>query len=285
MIILDNLTVITFSGEGAEELLQGQLTCDVLKVSEEQSSLGALCNVKGRVVSSFILTFENPNQFNLICLKETSSKTIGALEKYFPFYKVEVKQDNNYQLFALAKPEVKIQDLETSNEQNTFYYKGLKLIDYLEKEFFLVVSKKNDNSPLITSTPLSNDINKWNVDDIYADNIEITQELSGLYTPHELNYQKTQRVDFEKGCYTGQEIVARMHYRAKNLPKIRLGQITKGAVQENMTIQTNLRKKVGNILKVAKKEEGLICIASMKIQDKAEDLEIEELNIPFNIIR
>ena len=285
MIILDNLTVITFSGEGAEELLQGQLTCDVLKVSEEQSSLGALCNVKGRVVSSFILTFENPNQFNLICLKETSSKTIGALEKYFPFYKVEVKQDNNYQLFALAKSEVKIQDLETSNDQNTFYYKGLKLIDYLEKEFFLVVSKKNDNSPLITSTPLSNDINKWNVDDIYADNIEITQELSELYTPHELNYQKTQRVDFEKGCYTGQEIVARMHYRAKNLPKIRLGQITKGAVQENMTIQTKLRKKVGNILKVAKKEEGLICIASMKIQDKAEDLEIEELNIPFNIIR
>ena len=285
MIILDNLTVITFSGEGAEELLQGQLTCDVLKVSEEQSSLGALCNVKGRVVSSFILTFENPNQFNLICLKETSSKTIGALEKYFPFYKVEVKQDNNYQLFALAKSEVKIQDLETSNEQNTFSYKGIKLIDYLEKEFFLVVSKKNDNSPLITSTPLSNDINKWNVDDIYADNIEITQELSELYTPHELNYQKTQRVDFEKGCYTGQEIVARMHYRAKNLPKIRLGQITKGAVQENMTIQTKLRKKVGNILKVAKKEEGLICIASMKIQDKAEDLEIEELNIPFNIIR
>ena len=285
MIILDNLTVITFSGEGAEELLQGQLTCDVLKVSEEQSSLGALCNVKGRVVSSFILTFENPNQFNLICLKETSSKTIGALEKYFPFYKVEVKQDNNYQLFALAKSEVKIQDLETSNEQNSFCYKGLKLIDYLEKEFFLVVSKKNDNSPLITSTPLSNDINKWNVDDIYADNIEITQELSGLYTPHELNYQKTQRVDFEKGCYTGQEIVARMHYRAKNLPKIRLGQITKGVVQENMTIQTKLRKKVGNILKVAKKEEGLICIASMKIQDKAEDLEIEELNIPFNIIR
>ena len=284
MIILDNLTVITFSGEGAEELLQGQLTCDVLKVSEEQSSLGALCNVKGRVVSSFILTFENPNQFNLICLKETSSKTIGALEKYFPFYKVEVKQDNNYQLFALAKSEVKIQDLETSNEQNTFSYKGLKLIDYLEKEFFLVVSKKNDNSPLITSTPLSNDINKWNVDDIYADNIEITQELSELYTPHELNYQKTQRVDFEKGCYTGQEIVARMHYRAKNLPKIRLGQITKGAVQENMTIQTKLRKKVGNILKVAKKEEGLICIASMKIQDKAEDLELEELNIPFNII-
>ena len=42
MIILDNLTVITFSGEGAEELLQGQLTCDVLKVSEEQSSLEGL---------------------------------------------------------------------------------------------------------------------------------------------------------------------------------------------------------------------------------------------------
>ena len=286
MIILDNFTVITFSGEGAEELLQGQLTCDVLKVSKEQSSLGALCNVKGRVVSSFILTSENPNQFNLICLKETASKTIGALEKYFPFYKVEVKQNNNHQLFALEKSELKeSRDLEASSQQNTFSYKGLKLIHYLEKKFFLVISKKNDKPPLLTSAPLSKDINKWNVDDIYADNIEITQELSGLYTPHELNYQKTQRVDFEKGCYTGQEIVARMHYRAKNLPKVRLAQFTKGVVQENMTIQTNHGKKVGNIVKVAKGEEGLICIASLKIQDKAEDLEIKELNIPFNIIR
>ena len=36
------------------------------------------------------------------------------------------------------------------------------------------------------------------------------------YTPHELGYHQTNRIDFEKGCYTGQEIVARMHYRAKN---------------------------------------------------------------------
>ena len=287
MIILDNLTVITFSGKGAEELLQGQLTCDVLKVSKDNSSLGALCNPKGRVISSFVLTSEGPNQFNLVCLKETVSKTLVALEKYLPFYEVEVKQNNSYSLFALNKSELKkSRAIETSKGRNTFTYEDFRFIDYLKKEFFLVVSKNNEKNTPFNSFNKKNDTNKWNVDDIYSENIEITKELSGLYTPHELNYQKTQRVDFEKGCYTGQEIVARMHYRAKNLPKIRLGQFdTKRPVQENMTIENIQGKKVGNVLKTAKEGSGFICIASIKIQNKAEGLKIKELNLPLNLIR
>ena len=62
----------------------------------------------------------------------------------------------------------------------------------------------------------------WLIDDINNLNMEITQEISGDYTPHELGYPATARIDFEKGCYTGQEIVARMHYRAKRLPTVLL---------------------------------------------------------------
>ena len=85
LIKLDYLSTLRFSGEGALELLQGQLTCDMEKVNEQYSSLGALCNIKGRVISSFLVTPGKKNGFNLIGPKETIIKTHETLKKYLPF--------------------------------------------------------------------------------------------------------------------------------------------------------------------------------------------------------
>ena len=54
VICLDHLSILKISGEGAFDLLQGQITCDVDKVTSANSALGALCNAKGRIISSFI---------------------------------------------------------------------------------------------------------------------------------------------------------------------------------------------------------------------------------------
>ena len=55
LISLEHLRVLQISGKGAFDLLQGQITCDIEKINFQQSALGALCNAKGRVVSSFIV--------------------------------------------------------------------------------------------------------------------------------------------------------------------------------------------------------------------------------------
>ena len=55
LISLKHLRVLEISGKGAFDLLQGQITCDIEKIKSERSALGALCNAKGRVVSSFIV--------------------------------------------------------------------------------------------------------------------------------------------------------------------------------------------------------------------------------------
>ena len=55
IIKLKNLLTLEVGGEGSKDLLQGQITCDMNKIVEKSSSLGALCNIKGRVISSFIV--------------------------------------------------------------------------------------------------------------------------------------------------------------------------------------------------------------------------------------
>ena len=72
------------------------------------------------------------------------------------------------------------------------------------------------------------------------------------FTPHELGYHLTSRIDFEKGCYTGQEIVARMHYRAKKLPEI-LVKSTNKEVENFMKVYDRDNKVVGLLFYHAQK--------------------------------
>ena len=66
LIELNYLGMLEISGEGSFDLLQGQITCDLNKINSSSSSLGALCNSKGRVLSSFIVSSSEVTRFILI---------------------------------------------------------------------------------------------------------------------------------------------------------------------------------------------------------------------------
>lgn len=76
---------------------------------------------------------------------------------------------------------------------------------------------------------------------------EIYSENSEKYTPQELGYDKNGRIDFKKGCFTGQEIIARMHYRSPGIFSIAKVEIddTNKSFNEVFTVHD---KKVGNII-------------------------------------
>ena len=79
---------------------------------------------------------------------------------------------------------------------------------------------------------------------------EIYSENSEKYTPQELGYDKNGRIDFQKGCFTGQEIIARMHYRSPgmfSIARVEIDDINK-SFNEVFTVND---KKVGNILEYA----------------------------------
>ena len=283
-IDLDYLSVLEISGKGAFDLLQGQITCDVSKVSSTHSCLGALCNAKGRVISSFILSSLSVDTYSLIGLLGTLVRTEEELSKYSPFYEVSLKQNKSLSFYGIEKKVFEDRyDIKIRLEENTAQINSTKFVRYLDKKFLLVISDKKGN--LVDKNLFEKDRNRseWDLDEILSFNVEISEKDSEKYTPHELSYDTTKRIDFEKGCYTGQEIVARMHYRGKNLPRLNLAESPDLEIRENMTISNEENKKVGNIVKVVNLADKSLCLISTKEKNLLTPLKVTETNSTLSL--
>lgn len=144
--------VINITGHDAGKFLQGQLTCDVLTLQDQQSTLGAYCNIKGKVESIFKLS-KIADGYILDTNIDLIQATIQELKKYAVFSKVQI---------------------------GTCEY---------------AVNATNDKQEILSKTPT-----------IYPATV-------GMFFPHDLNLPALGAVSFTKGCYRGQEIVARMQHR------------------------------------------------------------------------
>ena len=262
---LNHLSFLEINGEGAFDLLQGQITCDVNKVDSNNSCLGALCNAKGRIISSFILCLLEKGSYGLIGHHKTLKKTEEELQKYSPFYEVEINENLSFSFFGINKETFE----NTYNKKivypdNTIEIWGSTFISYLGKKFLLAFCDKEGLSEFENLFELDANRIDWKLDEILCQNVEISEENSGKYTPHELNYDVNNRIDFEKGCYTGQEVVARMHYRGKNLPRLNLAETPDLNITENMTLTDQEDRKIGKLVKVVNLDKKSVCLVSAK---------------------
>ena len=157
-----------------------------------------------------------------------------------------------------------------------------KFKNYLEKYavFFKTKIEFIDNAINgIEIIPLSD----WKLDCIEKGFVEINESISEAFTPHELNYQNLGLISFEKGCFTGQEVIARMHYRGKlkfGLAKYRIG--AENFLCERDYVYNKDNKRIGQIVS-KEKDTGLIALKDASLISERlfkEDLEkIEFLTI------
>ena len=267
LINLDYLNILEITGEGAMELLQGQLTCDMDKVSPKNPILGAICNLKGRVVSSFVVISpheQNTNKFWLIGPELMMKKTQEVLKKYSPFYQVDISILADKDIYGADNDALEKFFSEFNLKDNQH---SVLILGYLDKSFKLIIINQGDN--IYDSGDVTSDLSDWYLDDFLNKDVEITEDLSEKLTPHEINYDVSERVDFEKGCYTGQEIVARMHYRAKSLPRLYLAEGSNDLAEANMSIEDRTGKRIGSVVKVLNHQKGHYALISIKA-DKIE---------------
>ena len=120
----------------------------------------------------------------------------------------------------------------------------------------------------------------WKLNCIERGFVEITESISEVFTPHELNYQNLGLINFEKGCFTGQEVIARMHYRGKlkfSLAKFSVDE--RNLLKELDFIFNKDGKKLGQVV-LEEKNEGLVTLKDKLVTEK--DLFDENLkNINF----
>ena len=261
LLKLDYLSILEINGKGSYELLQGQITADMDKVSNSNSVIGAICDIKGRAVSSFVVCKETSSDNNFLLIGNTASIEVAreVLNKYKPFYDSELTFASTTYVYGIDE-ETLIENFPDTELTKSFQnYGDAFRVHYLDKQYHLLLTKKRLEENVLK--PEESQV-LWLIDDINNLNMEITQEISGEFTPHELGYPATARIDFEKGCYTGQEIVARMHYRAKRLPTVLLKN-SSHKYEIGTKIQSEDNKSIGIVLTRAQSSDGYSYLLSM----------------------
>lgn len=210
-----HLAVLTISGKDAGQFLQGQLTCDIKQVTEIKSSLGAFCNPKGRTISTLLLV-KAGDAYLMVLPVELLELVKKRLQIYVLRSDVTLT-DSSHQLcliglnntvnqtgtlFATTRNE--IIGIDFSVTQNRYL-----IIAETEKaiEFWTDHVNKQGFQP--------EDSEQWGFLDIISGIPWLTKETSEEFIPQMLNLDQLGGISFNKGCYTGQEIVARTHYLGK----------------------------------------------------------------------
>ena len=137
LIKLEHLSILEINGKGSFELLQGQITSDMEKVSEDNCVMGSICDIKGRVVSSFITSknVKENDSFFLIGETKALEATITILEKYLPFYECSLRLRKDIKFYAIEEGCL-ISDFPDSKLNNSSQnYDSFFRLHYLEKKY------------------------------------------------------------------------------------------------------------------------------------------------------
>ena len=226
LIDLSNWSALTVSGKDARNFLQGQVTCDMAQVNTQHWLRGANCNIKGRAVFSFYCAqlLNNTNDANgdetFVLVLPTSIATTACegLKKYAVFSKVSINVADNYQIIGLIIND-KVGSLPTNitfNGNDTVSHQKNGCAIKFSDNRYLVLVKKDQAQLFWQQRADQSELQgypAWTLANIRAGFADIESEISSEFIPQLLNFHLTNGISFKKGCYLGQEIVARMEYR------------------------------------------------------------------------
>jgi folate-binding protein YgfZ len=198
-IDLDTYEVLKLNGDidKVEALLQGQVTSDISELANNNAQMSCLLDHKGFIQADFILARLN-NEIFIVVEKSLTGNLKDQLSQFTKFYKVEVK------LLDVKVKGLVLSSNEINNTESFVYFKG--------DEYILSIDISNLENGKKESKI---DLLEWKVANKILLNYLFVESDIDKYRPNELNYDKS-RVSFSKGCFRGQEVVARVHYLGVN---------------------------------------------------------------------
>ncbi|RZJ10010.1 MAG: folate-binding protein, partial [Haliea sp.] len=204
--------VISAAGEDAIKFLQGQLTQDVALLKTSEARLAAFCNAKGRMQASFIVIKRSEEELLLVCSKDILATTLKRLSMFVLRAKVKMSDATaEFALLGLAGSAV-----ETAGGSAELWNRadvGAASIVTLHPG--AGVARALWCAPAETPAPAvpALDLAVWSWLSVESGIAMITQPVFEAFVPQMLNYESVGGVNFKKGCYPGQEIVARSQFR------------------------------------------------------------------------
>ena len=215
---LPHLGVMRAVGADAANFLHNQLTHDVLLMKPTQARLAAFCNAKGRMQASFVLYKRSDEEVLLVGRRDLMAQTIKRLSMFVLRAKVKLTDaTDEFHLLGLGGDAVvkavgaPATALEPWQRVTTIGADVLTLYPALTQARALWVAPKEVAEPNHLGPTLSPDA--WAVGEVMSGIAWVEQATFEAFVPQMLNYESVDGVNFKKGCYPGQEVVARSQFR------------------------------------------------------------------------
>lgn len=247
IIPLTNLGLILLTGKDAITFLQRQITNDVITLNQNLIKLAGYCDPKGRLLATFFVL----KSFDYIILqlpKTLQTNIQKRLQQFVMRDKVNLTDINTkYVIFGLSG-DISILSQWFSILPMAPYYKVehashgtlIRITDscHCKRYQWLTTPKIAIEAwPILTKALDHASINTWNLTDIYAGIPTINLTTQGKFIPQTINLELIDGIDFKKGCYPGQEVIARTQYLGKLKRRTTLGFInTAEIVQPGMEL-------------------------------------------------
>lgn len=197
---------VRFSGDDAKRFLQGQLSCDVDALADLNATFGTANTAKGRAYLLFVL-FRDGADYVMRIHNSIAEQGLANLAKYMVFFKCEMNIEDDLKAYAV-KP-----DTIEADARPESYHKVTKLS---ETYIWHCPGKEPRFEAWSTQEPSETiDEVQWFVQDCNAGIPELYPETQEKFILQQLNLHELHAVSFKKGCYTGQEIIARMKFLGK----------------------------------------------------------------------
>lgn len=273
LISLEDWALVSMTGADTLKYLQGQVTADIEALAPEQHVLCAHCDAKGKMWSN-MRVFRRGDGIAFIERRSVRENQLAEMKKYAVFSKITFTAEDDVVLLGLAglKANTALSSLFSTlpsaaqpvvqQDETTLLYLALP------NERYLIVTSQEKAQQItedLGALAQLNDSQQWLSLDIEAGFPVIDQANSVQFIPQAVNLQAlTGGISFSKGCYAGQEMVARAKYRGANKRALYwlAGKASKlPAVGEDLELQLGENwRRTGTILAVSQLGDGSVWV-------------------------
>ncbi|MHC8315663.1 CAF17-like 4Fe-4S cluster assembly/insertion protein YgfZ [Pseudomonas sp. LB3P31] len=265
--------VLAVRGADASKFLQGQLTCNLNYLSDTQASLGARCTQKGRMQSSFRILLEGDGVL-LAMATELLEPQLADLKKYAVFSKSKLTDESAaWVRFGLEHGDAALNALGLDLPAATDSVARLAGIIAIRvsperAELWVAADQAAAVKSQLAVELAEGELNQWLLGQIRAGIGQVMPGTRELFIPQMLNLQAIGGVSFKKGCYTGQEIVARMQYLGKLKRRLYRLQLTADALPEPGAplFSPTHGSSIGEVVIAARAEQNIELLAVLQAE-------------------
>lgn len=225
LISLEDWALVTTTGADTVKYLQGQVTADIDGMAPMQHVLCAHCDAKGKMWSNLRL-FPRGEGMAYIERRSVRDNQLAEIKKYAVFSKITFTTDDRLVLLGVAGFQAGaalsgVFDTLPTAESPVFEQDDTTILHFsLPAERYLLITTAEKAQQLIEKLgeqAQHNDSQQWLALDIEAGFPVIDSPNSAQFIPQAANLQALEGgISFSKGCYAGQEMVARAKYRGAN---------------------------------------------------------------------